>query len=778
MKRLFLTVAFVCIAIFGAFASEKITAPMVPDEQDSVSPTKITELQEVVVKSGGRRYTKKGNPAVALMQRIRKEYPKHDPRCENEYSFNEYEKLSLGIHDFKSTGESDLAEFIDTASTTGKPVLNLSLKENARARIFSENGKREKSVVIGRRSEGIDESLDRGNIQRLLSDVLRQVDIFGNDITIMQNRFVSPLSAIAADYYKFYLTDTISEGGKRYIRLVFGPHNRESMGFSGSLYVEEGDSSMFIKRIDMRVPKSINLNYVKDLRIRQEYEKDFMGNRHKILDEMSVVLQVVAGTPEIYARRDTRASGHSYLISDLYRPYIYMEGEEHTLPDADSKSEIDWALLRIGEMSMAQRSMHNLMPRLRSNKIFYWGEKIVSCLVKGYISPVKESPVTLGPLNTLASWNDVEGMRLRVGGMTTAYLSKRLFARGYIAYGIKDRRFKYSAELEYSFLDKEYHSREFPIHSLRLTHTYDLDRIGQHYLFTNPDNIFLSPKRMTNRKMTYRRSTNLIYTLEKRSGFSFEIEAKLERQQASRWIDFRFSDGTVKNHYNQNSLLVRFRYAPGETFYQSASQRLPINMDAPVFMLTHEFGPKGFFGSDFTINKTEISFQKRFWFSAFGYLDAIVRGAKIWSKVYYPALTWANANLSYTIQPESFSLMQPMEFATDQYLSWDLTYWLNGLILNRIPIVKKAKLREVVSFKGYWGSLSDKNNPKKNRDIPLFPADANVRTMGSKPYMELSVGLDNIFTILRIDWVWRLTYRESLPWKDKYGIRIALHFSF
>lgn len=200
-------------------------------------------------------------------------------------------------------------------------------------------------------------------------------------------------------------------------------------------------------------------------------------------------------------------------------------------------------------------------------------------------------------------------------------------------------------------------------------------------------------------------------------------------------------------------------------------------MDAPVFMLTHEIGPKGLFGGNFTINKTELSVSKRFWFSAFGYTDILLKAGKIWSQVQFPSLLWQNANLSYTIQPESYSLLNPMEFAMDQYASIDFTYWINGAILNRIPLIKKLKLREVITFKGFVGSLSNKNNPDYNDNLFRFPADANTKPMGKTPYMELSAGLDNIFTILRVDYVWRLTYRDN-PAADKSGVRISLHFQF
>ena len=200
-------------------------------------------------------------------------------------------------------------------------------------------------------------------------------------------------------------------------------------------------------------------------------------------------------------------------------------------------------------------------------------------------------------------------------------------------------------------------------------------------------------------------------------------------------------------------------------------------MDAPIIQLTHEFGPKRFLGSRFTLNVTELSFQKRFWFSAFGFADFILKGGKIWSQVDYPALLWPNANLSYTIQPESFSLMNPLEFANDWYGSLDMTYWLNGLIFNRIPFVNKAKLREILTFKLLMGGLSKKNNPDLNPELYRFPYDSQTSVMTMKPYMEIGVGIDNILTILRVDYVWRLTYR-NLPDINRSGLRISLHFNF
>ena len=235
--------------------------------------------------------------------------------------------------------------------------------------------------------------------------------------------------------------------------------------------------------------------------------------------------------------------------------------------------------------------------------------------------------------------------------------------------------------------------------------------------------------------------------------------------------------GKSFTHYDETGINVTLRYAPGERIYQKKTSRVSISPENPVFELSHLYAPRRLFGNMFEINRTEISMTKRFWLSAFGIIDGVVKGGHLWSRSPYPNLLIPNANLSYTIQPESFAMMNPMEFITDSYLMWDVTYWANGAILNYVPLIKKLKLREVFSFRGVWGHLSHKNRPDENPELFAFPAISNSEPIGHKPYMEASVGLDNIFRILRVDYVWRLSYRNR-PDIDKSGLRIALHFSF
>lgn len=758
--------------VFSAAARER---------EDTV---KVTDLDELVVKSRRQKYSKKNNPAYDLMTRIRAAKGLSDPNRDSTYTYDYYDKLILGVNEYdvqaitKKNQYRFIREYVDTSANTTFPVLLLSVREKSGTHLHSLKPRYEKDVVKARRNAGIDDGFNQENINKVFDDVLRNVDIYDNDINLMQNRFVSPLSPLADNFYRYSLNDTVvGDDGKKYLELVFSPQTPETFGFNGRMFVEAGDSGYFVKAVRMRVPRVINLNYIDNIVISLDYEKDAQGRRHKVRDDMSVELQLMPGTPTFFGRRTTTRSNFSDETPAGYDDFLKSLGNTFIIPEADRQPWDMWETLRPEPLSPVQASMGGFLQRLRSKPVFYWTEKVLKVLVNGYISTWNPSRFDIGPVNTIISYNGIEGVRLRLGGVTTGALSPYLFARGYVAYGCRDRKFKYNAELEWSFVKKKVHAREFPMNLLRIHYKYDTDMIGQKYLFTNPDNVFLSLKRHQSRLALYKREAGLDYQLELLNNLSFSAGFTHSTYEPTPWLPFQNSDGTFDSRYHLADFHATLRYAPGEKFVQSRSNRASVNQDAWVFTLTHTIAPRGFLGSNFTLNATEASIQKRVWFSAFGYADFLLKGGKIWSTVQYPALLWPNANLSYTIQPESYSLMNPMEFPLDYYGSLDLTYWMNGLIFNRIPYVKKLKLREVVNFKLLMGGLTSRNDPEKNESLYRFPEDAGVSRLSAKPYMELSVGLDNILTILRVDYVWRLSYR-NLPGISHGGVRVSLHFSF
>lgn len=746
------------------------------------------ELNEVIVRKGKEKYSKKNNPAVEMIKKLRQRRDDNDPRRFPNYGYTQYERMMMGFGNLddvikKPEEQAWVEQYADTSLLTGRQVLPVSIKETVARDWYSDNG--HKQLILGTKSAGIDEHIDQENIKKVLDDFMGEVDIFQNDVTLLTNRFVSPLSRIAVDFYKFYLNDTVMVGSERCAVLSFVPFTPQTFGFLGRLYVSLEDSTMFIKRVAMGVPHDINLNYVEQMSIVQDYERAPNGSRLKVRDNVEVSMKLLSNLPEVFARRETVYRDHNFERPEggvfNFKSEQQIENSAAFMPDEF------WQEYRPAEVRTTTATMQGLMKRLRGSKLFYWAEQVVVVLVNGYIPTAKVSKFDLGPLNTLISGNSLEGLRLRMGGMTTVNLSRHWFARGYLAYGTRDEKFKYMGSLEYSFTPKKAMDQEFPIHSLRLTHRYDVDKLAQHFLYTNQDNVFLTLKRHKDVRMQYLRTTRLEYRHEWYNHFSITLGLEHNIHEATQYVPFMYCDNTTRNRYTQAGFTLQLRFAPGETFYQARSYRIPINMDAPIITLNQTYMPKGFMGSLHEVNKTELGLQKRFWFSAFGYADIIIKGEKVWSQVAYPDLLMPNVNLSYTIQPESYALMKPMEFINDQALSWDVTYWGNGILMNRLPLIKRLRLREVISLRGIWGSLSDKNNPNavetQNLVSPstsalfMFPSDAPCQPMGNKPYMEAGVGLDNILTILRVDYVWRITYREHAG-SDRHGIRIQLHFNF
>jgi len=772
------------VVVLG-YQTQELDVPMGKQTELVVKmvPTAVM-LNEVLV-SKTAKYVKKGNPAVAFVKKLRDRRNMYNPRDHQYYNYDKYEKVSFGLNNFNTSSNKNLIaqnfkflkEYVDTSDITGKMVLPLSIQEKVSEEHYRKSPSAHREVVMATNHAGIDDQHDTESLKRFVDDVFREMDIYSNDITFMQNRFVSPLSNIGTDFYKYYL-DTLMVDGQHCYELTFTPFTTETFGFLGRLYVPTNDSTMFISKIRMNVPHKINLNYVNQVYLEQDYIKASDGSRLKVRDDLMVEFKIAPKTPEIYARRQTFYDGHNFKQpKDLS---IFNHSSEVITSKNLKQDENYWAAHRPVVAVKNENTVKDMLTRLRKSKLFYWCEKVVVTLASGYIntnSNARESKFDIGPVNTLISGNSLEGVRLRLGGMTTAKLNKRWFGKFYVAYGTRDEKFKYMGQLEYSFIDKKFHPKEFPVKSLRLMHRYDVDKLGQHYLYTNADNVFLALKRQKDNKMIYLRETVLEYKLETQAGFSIAASVQHQRHEASKFLPFVDGNGNTFGHYNTAGFNVTLRYAPGEKFYQTRSYRIPINQDAPVFTLSHTYMPRGFMGSDYTVNKTEAGIQKRFWFSAFGYTDIILRAGKVWSKVPYPELLIPNANLSYTIQPESFALMNAMEFVNDQYLSWDVTYWINGAILNRIPLIKKLKMREVVSFRGLWGKLTDKNNPALDPELLRFPENALCLSMGKRPYMEIGVGLDNILTFLRVDYIWRLNYRDN-PGVNKSGVRIQMHFTF
>lgn len=754
-----------------------------------LASTSIT-LDEVLVRPGNEKYSKKNNPAIDLARKLIAERNNNDASEEPYFAQRKYEKTTFAFDNFDATMRANplfrsvpfLSSYADTSDVTHKPILNLAIQE----RVIDYYSRRVpqscREVVTGINRSGLEGFIDAENMQSYAGEMFREVDLFSNDITLFDQQFVSPLSQHAISFYKYYLLDTLYIEGKQCIDLGFASYNSQSFGFAGHLYVVIEDSSYFVKRARYTVPRDINMNYVSRMILQQDYERDSLGNRVKVYDDVVAEFRMADNMPGLYARRTLYYSDFSYQepsVEGLFEG----NSQEVILDGAMDRDDDYWSKNRPIPLRPQEDATGEITRRLREIPAIKTIAKVTHTLFTGYIAthPIdSESRFDIGPVNSFISGNTIEGVRLKLAGTTTACLHPHLFASGYVGYGFEDKKWKYGAAIEYSFNRKRHSALEYPIRSIKAYYSYDLNYLAQKYLHTSRDNFVLSLRRGPDYNATYMRTCGIAFKYEFAGGFSLDLGVRNERQESTPYLPFevRQPNGTYTSlsSFSQTIGEVCLSYSPVEKFLTSYGVRRTITNDAPVFTLRHLFAIKGW-GSDYTYHHTEMAVSKRFRMSKLGYADVILKAGKVWNDVPYPLLIIPYANMSYTIQPESYSLLSPMEFIFDQYASWDLTYYANGLLFNHIPYINKLRLREVISFRGIYGTIKDTNFYPEQTGLFRFNPEWNVKRMERMPYMELGVGLDNILTVLRVEYVFRLTYRDT-PGVDRGGVRVALHISF
>lgn len=753
-------------------------------------------LDEVVVKPKREKYSRKNNPAVELMKKVIA-HKKNNKLSENDYyQYNKYQKITMSLNDVTPEMLEKgmykkmpfLKDQIELCEETNKFILPISVDETASQKIYRKHPKSEKTIIKGMSSTGVNELFATGDmLSTVLKDVFTDVNIYDNDIRLLQYPFISPISSSdAISFYKFYIMDTTFVDKDKCFHLTFVPNNSQDFGFTGHLYVL-ADSSYTVKKCTMNLPKKSGVNFVDNLDIIQEFEQLPNGEWVLKTDDMIVEMTLMKIMQGFQIRRITRYS--DYAFDELPQQLFKRKGAEIKEADAMMRGDDFWNQYRPVPLTQTESSMDMLVKRLEQMPGFKYVIFVLKAFIENFVETgTKEHPskVDIGPVNTMISNNYIDGLRLRMSAQTTANLNPHLFFKGYYAYGFKDHRSKYMGEVEYSFNKKEYLPREFPKNSITFSYQYDVMSPTDKFLKTDKDNVFVSFKTSTVDQMSYVQNIALKYENETQFGLKTTVEVKHSTDEPTGGLAYITNDDqkTLVPEIQTMEASLAFRYAPGETFVNTKQRRIPVSFDAPVFTLSHTAGFKGVLGGEYNYNLTEIGLYKRFWFSSWGKIDMFVKGGAQWNKVPFPLLIMPAANLSYILQRETFNLINNMEFLNDRYASLDVSWDLNGKIFNRIPLLKKLKWREAIGFKMLYGHLTDKNNPMKHpgdSELFLFPTRDGRPTsfvMDPKtPYMECSVGIHNIFKILHIDYVRRLNYLDH-PDANKWGVRFMVMMTF
>lgn len=768
-----------------------------------LEPSEANALEGVTVRSKRNKYSRKNNPAVELMKRVIEAKKRTDLNNHDFYQFNKYQKITLAFNDIKpSELESDffqkkkwMLNHVEPSPYTGKLILPISVDETVTKRVYRKSPRSEKDIIIGQSTTGISELIETGDIlNSVLKDIFTDVDIYDDQVRLLQHPFTSPIGKNAIGFYRFYIEDTVYVANDLCYHLQFLPNNQQDFGFRGELYII-ADSTLHVKRCNLTIPIQSDVNFVDNLQIMQEYTKLPNGEWALSVDDMFVELSLTSFLSKAVVMRTTRLN--DYAFDEIPKKLFKGKGKERREADAMMRNKDFWAQYRAVDLTKSEGSMDDFVRGLENMKGFKYIIFGAKALIENFVETGnKEHPskVDIGPINTMITRNFVDGMRTRASAQTTANTSKHWFLSGYYAHGWQSKKNYYKGELTYSFNKKEYLPREYPRRTLSFSSTYDVCTPSDKFIKTDKDNVFTAFKWGNMDKMMFYNRQQLAFEYEIEGGLKLDASLKAEENEATANLFFtpmnlekQMPDPNVTEFFHGHGKLrttelsFGVRFAPGETFINTKQRRVPINLDAPIFTLSHTIGIKGFLGGDYTYHFSEATIFKRFWLNSWGKMDIRLKGGIQWSKVPFPLLIVPAANLSYIVQKETFNLINNMEFLNDRYASLSMSWDMNGKIFNRIPLIHKLKWREYIGVKCLWGYLSEKNNPllEQNAGDPnlmYFPEGVSVMDM-NRPYVELVAGIHNIFKILHVEYVRRLTYLD-LPTAHKHGIRFMLQMTF
>lgn len=766
--------------IVGKRSSTKMRVRLAPT-------TQMLETVTITAKrSKGDRYKRKDNPAVELMKQVIANKDSNTLRSVDTYSREVYEKLNLCLDQFHPDFGKHrfwkhfpfVEKYIDRADFDGAEILHISIREKMSTEEYRNH--RRRTLVTVQRTEGVDQNLDDEGLDDDMGLMFAQCDIFDNEIDLMSVRFVSPFSStLGNSFYHYYITDTVEVDGEACVELSFIPSSKGNFGFVGMAYVT-ADSLHSVKRYNMRVPDAVDINFVRDLTVIQEFERDSTGRLLPSVSDTYCRFQIGRRRRLAYAHK--KLVYHDYALgqnaASLPDSLFKAMASSAEMPGARKVRRRVWNATRPVNLSLAETFLDSMRYEMMRIPIIRHTVHTGEVLLTGYIPTSADrdsSKFDIGSIYNFVSHNGNEGLRLRLGGMTTSRLSNRNFASGYVAYGIDDRQPKFGLTLIHTFDPKRRWPTEHPLGLISLNLGYDIESPGLTFEQFDRDNIMMWTD------------------IETPAQYVADAQLRLRKQWPNHigidtWVGAQHITPTGMLNYQRIIAggtervdeILHAQWAGRVTYStlaKTGSTRtgegslLNLSGNSAIVTLGHEMGIL----DGFPYHRTTASMVSKLWLAAFGYLDLRLQGGWVWNQVPMPKLFTPSGNISPLIADAAFNTMQPMEFMADRYAALFATYHMKGLVLNHLPIIKRLRLREVLSFNMLYGSLSDKNVPSAEH-LGLYLLPTYTKPLSATPYAEFGVGIENIFKVVRIDYIRRLTHLDSIdqPWMVKVGLRFTI----
>lgn len=717
-------------------------------------------LDEVVIDAGE-------NPAHRIIRNCVKQKSKNNKDNLEAYEYEVYNKLEFDLtrinKDVKDKKVLKPIAFIfdnvDSTYSGEKPSLPFFIIENLSNVYSKKDPKRKKEVVIASKVTG----LENASVSQVLGDMYQNINIYENNILVFNKQLPSPISDNALFYYKFYLQDSAFEGNHYIYHLTFKPKRVQELSFSGNIWI--ADTTWGVKRLEMSLPKDANVNFINTANVIQEFSfQDSVWNLTK--DRIVIDFAPTRKAVGFYGRRT--ASYKNIVLNQPKEDAFYEFADKIDVEEgALNKSDEFWNERRHDSLTQREKKVFKMIDTIQSLPVYKTWVDVFYLVVAGY---KRVNNFEIGPYTNLISYNRFEGTRIRIGGRTSEKFSKWYELNGYVAYGTYDEKWKYALGFK-SFLTKK-PKRQI----VGMDFKSDNEILGQSTNGFTYDNFFASFFRsspLTN--LTRAGTVQAYYEREWFPGLITRfilINRDLKPVGLSEYL-YKSDDGSIveKPSITTTEFRLNVRFAWKEKYVGEGFTRLSIGTTYPIIQLNYSKSLPNAFKSEYDYHKLVLRVSDRLRITPIlGYTDVVFEGGKIWGVVPYPLMELHGGNQTFIYDYLAYNMMRYYEFTSDEFVSAALYHHFEGLFLNKVPLLRKLKWREVATVKSVWGSVNE-----KNRDALIFPPTLSALNKG--PYLEASLGIENIFKIFRIDVFWRLRYQYFNPAQNigvKFGFQLAL----
>lgn len=702
------------------------------------------------------------NPAHPIVRNIIAAKGMNNPEKIDSYYYESYNKVQIDLNNVESKARDKRAfkqfdfvfEYIDTNAVTGKAYLPIFITEAISDYYYQTNPKLEREVIKASKISGI----NNPSISQFTGKVYQKINVYDNYINIFDQGLISPISNSGFFYYKYYLIDSAFIESNWCYQLSFKPKRKQEPTFTGDFWVDS--QSWALVKIQMRLSDGVNLNFVNDMVSNVEYQllSDSIWFPKKL--NLFIDFNLSNQTTGFFATKTTTYSNVAIgspipdSIIDFKSSIIFQE-------DALDKDKAFWEQSRPFELTNKEAAIYTMIDSVKQVRLYRNFIDILDMFVNYHYTIGK---IELGPYYKTYSFNEIEGNRFRLSGRTSNYFSRKLMLSAFVAYGDKDDRFKYGGEIQYVF-------SKIPRRTFFFTYNRDIEQLGQSPYALVEDNILTSVlRRNPNYKLTLVDEISSRYEHEWFAGFSNSISIGRKIILPSDYIAFDpVNGGDPIKSITTSSFTLSTRWVKDERFVTGEFDRVSLGSIFPEISFNVTGAYKGVLGADFSFLKLHFNYYHKVSLSPLGYMRYIIDAGKIIGSVPYPLLQLHEGNETYAFDRFAFNMMNYYEFASDQYASLVVEHHFQGLFLNRIPLMRKLKWREVVTGKALIGSISE-----ANRNVLIFPDGLNSV---SKPYVEVGAGVENIFKVVRVDATWRLTHLNHSK-IERFGVRVGFQIIF